>query len=462
MEMSVYSAHERGENGMEQNTLQKSKTKKLVTASILAALIVVMTVVPYTGYIYYGLIEITTLHIVVAVGAVMLGWQYGGVLGLVWGVTCVIRALTNPLWLPFVNPLVSVLPRILVGIVAGLTAEALRRKNCRQYVVGAVSAAAATVTNTLLVLSALKLFDASFSGMPLLNTIYSSLIGVNGVIELVAAVLLTPTILAALQPRSMTLGIDIGTSATKLALVARGKCIKTMLKPDGEALEAAVERFGIAGVKHVSLTGVGAAYLSGDFMGIPTKHVDEFTAVSKGAAKCAKAHNCVVVSVGTGTSFVRVTPIRTWHIGGTGLGGGLLKGLARRVCNIDDMAEFQKIAAEGDLHNIDLQIQDVTIGALGNLQPTNTAANMSKISGDSDVKDIAAGICNLIFQGIGVMAAFAVDRRITNTIVLVGTIMDWPIAQRSLDEVAALHKVKFIVPENAPFATAIGAALGND
>ncbi len=51
---------------------KKVDTKKLVTAGILSALIIVMTVVPYTGYINYGLVEITTLHIVVAIGAVML------------------------------------------------------------------------------------------------------------------------------------------------------------------------------------------------------------------------------------------------------------------------------------------------------------------------------------------------------------------------------------------------------
>ena len=60
---------------------------------------------------------------------------------------------------------------------------------------------------------------------------------------------------------------------------------------------------------------------------------------------------------------------------------------------------------------------------------------------------------------IGVMAVFAAKRHLTRTIVMVGTITDWPIAQRSLDEVAALHNVKFIVPDHAAFATAIGAAL---
>ena len=100
----------------------KEKTKSLVLAAVFSALIAVMTVVPYTGYINYGPIslEITTLHIVVILGAVCLGWKYGAILGGVWGVSCMLRALTNPLWYDFLNPMISLLPRIAVGLVAAL------------------------------------------------------------------------------------------------------------------------------------------------------------------------------------------------------------------------------------------------------------------------------------------------------------------------------------------------------
>lgn len=186
---------------MELETKKKTDTKNLVRAAILSALIIVMTLVPYTGYINYGLIEITTLHIVVAVGAVMLGWQYGAVLGFVWGVTCMLRALTNPLWAPFINPMISLVPRVLVGIVCGLTAKGLRKLNLRSSVVAALSAAAGTLTNTVLVLSALKIFAVEFAGLPLLSTIYGTIIGVNGSIELVAAIILVPVIVAAVSPK---------------------------------------------------------------------------------------------------------------------------------------------------------------------------------------------------------------------------------------------------------------------
>lgn len=186
---------------MELEIKKKADTRNLVRSAILAALICVMTVVPYTGYINYGLIEITTLHIVVIIGAVMLGWQYGAALGFVWGVTCMLRALTNPLWAPFINPMISLVPRILVGIVGGLVALGLRKLKLHSTLVATLAAVAATVTNTVLVLSALKIFAVEFAGLPLLSTIYGAIIGVNGSIELVSAIILVPIVVAAVSPK---------------------------------------------------------------------------------------------------------------------------------------------------------------------------------------------------------------------------------------------------------------------
>lgn len=215
--------------------MKRQNLRAFTMAAVLSALIIVMTVIPYTGYIYYGLIEITTLHIVVAIGGVLLGWKYGAWLGFVWGATCVIRAFTNPLWAPFTNPLISLVPRVIVGAVAGFAAAGLRKAKCKPYVVGALSAAAATLTNTVLVLSALKLFSAIINGS-LIETIYMTLIGVNGLIELGAAIIIVPAVLAALQPRELVLGIDFGASATKLALVKTAAACAPCAKRTPKAL----------------------------------------------------------------------------------------------------------------------------------------------------------------------------------------------------------------------------------
>ena len=69
-------------------------TRSLVLTSVFIALIIVMTVIPYTGYINYGAVEITTLHLVVILGAVCLGWKAGT---LFWALSGALPASCAPL-----------------------------------------------------------------------------------------------------------------------------------------------------------------------------------------------------------------------------------------------------------------------------------------------------------------------------------------------------------------------------
>ena len=54
---------------------KKQKLTYLVMCALFAALIVVMTFTPYLGYITVGVIEITTLHIVVIFASTVLGFK---------------------------------------------------------------------------------------------------------------------------------------------------------------------------------------------------------------------------------------------------------------------------------------------------------------------------------------------------------------------------------------------------
>lgn len=184
--------------------MSHEKLRALVLAAILSALIIVMTVIPYTGYITVGIIEITTLHIVVALGACLLGWKYGALLGGVWGVTCLIRAFTNPMWIMFTNPLISVLPRILVGLVGGLVFAAMKKSKAPEFVDAMLAALAATLTNTVLVLGAIYAFgdmaESYADFFAVFKTAFTYIVSVNGLIELAAAAIIVPVVYRAILP----------------------------------------------------------------------------------------------------------------------------------------------------------------------------------------------------------------------------------------------------------------------
>lgn len=146
---------------------------RMTQLAVLSAIIIMMTFVPYIGYISYGPgLSITLIHIPVMIGAIVLGPSAGAILGGVWGISCIIKALTAP---PspldaaiFWNPLVSLISRILAGLLAGLAFVGLirlcrklskREKNSKlaQGISAGIAAAVGSVTNTVLVLSMIYL-----------------------------------------------------------------------------------------------------------------------------------------------------------------------------------------------------------------------------------------------------------------------------------------------------------------
>lgn len=186
---------------------KKEKLVRLVMFALFMALIVIFTFTPYLGYITLGAsISITTLHIVVILGAAILKKPYyGAALGFIWGMLCLIKAFMEPIIanVPFQNPLVSVLPRVVVGLVASLLIGVLLNTKLPTAVSVGIGSLVATLTNTVLVISALTVFngfDTLLAGIKTsLTTIITVLIGVNGIIETVAAVILVPAIYIATE-----------------------------------------------------------------------------------------------------------------------------------------------------------------------------------------------------------------------------------------------------------------------
>lgn len=182
-------------------------TIDLTKLAIFSAIIILLTFTPL-GYIPLGSVSATIIHIPVIIGSIILGTKYGAILGSVMGFFSLSRAAvmpTSPLDVLFLNPLVSVLPRILLGITAASVfiwlKKLLKNKKISNPLSIGISAACATIVNTVTVLSLLVLLykdEIQIASSSALSFIVGSIFAINGIIELVSAVALSIPISIAL------------------------------------------------------------------------------------------------------------------------------------------------------------------------------------------------------------------------------------------------------------------------
>lgn len=454
--------------------MKRDKLRKMILAAIFIALIVILAFTPMLGYIKIGPLSITTVIIPVVIGSIVLGPYYGALLGFVFGMTSFLQCFMGDAFgaalvgiSPFRTFVTCIVPRVCIGIVSGLLFRLIMKRPTNSRTVAVFAAAlAGALTNTVLFLGFLGLLFGNTEtirglfetfGVKSVFALLVAMAGVNAIFEAVAVAIIAPPVYFALQPKKTIVGIDVGASGTKIVLTHGRKLLKSTMKQPDETLEEALTRFGTENAGCITVTGVGAAALPDTLCGKKVVKVDEFASLYRGAQTVSKRYNMVVVSVGTGTAFVRVTPVGAWHLGGSGVGGGMLQGLCEKLFGAFDPERLEALAAQGRPENCDLLIKDVTEGQIGNLTPETTVANLKK-AGTADDASLVRGIYTLIFQCVGVMGAFCTKAHLTRTILVCGTILDsQPIAKEMLDGIAKLHKVRFLIPENAAFVTAIGS-----
>ena len=213
-------------------------------------------------------------------------------------------------------------------------------------------------------------------------------------------------------------------------------------------------------VRRVVLTGVGASYVDGDIYGLPTCRVDEFSASGMGALALSGQKRAVVATMGTGTAFLLAERnVGVQHLCGSGIGGGTLGGLCHKLVGMERFGQIKKLALGGDLTQVDLTIRDITRNPAATLDPTLTAANFGNLAEDATCADLAAGAVNLVLQAIGTMTVLACRCCDTSTVVLTGSMTTLDQVKPNFEKFEELYGIHYIVPDNATFATAIGAGL---
>ena len=264
----------------------------------------------------------------------------------------------------------------------------------------------------------------------------------------------------------LVIGIDVGGSTTKIVGVENGTCIKSPISITGsDPISSLFGAFGkythdngisLDDIEHVMLT----SEVETPIYRLPTAHVDEFQADGLGARFDSGLDRLIVVSMGTGTTLVRVDGDDISHIGGISMGGGTLQGLSHLLLKTNNVSEVVEMASRGDISHINLQIKDISKGAIEGLPMHATASLFGKAaSSNATPDDIAKGIICMVLETIGSCAVLSQVGEGIKDFVLIGNLTQLPECQIIFPMMEELYGVRFHIPEHARYSTALGAAL---
>jgi type II pantothenate kinase len=264
-------------------------------------------------------------------------------------------------------------------------------------------------------------------------------------------------------------GIDIGASATKGVILGKSGIIDKFLMETLNAKSLATQVLEVllskaddaSAIQTVAVSGGGSRMIEKELCGISVQRVDEITANGLGGLFLSEKRQGLIVCVGTGTSIVAVYDDgkKVNHIGGTGVGGGTVMGLARRMFGINDFKTLENMASKGKTNKADLTVADIVGGPVGIIPADATASNLARLNDETSPEDLAVGIFNLVSQVVGVVSSMAAKScNLEEDVILVGRLVKSSLVARIIRETTSVFGIKAFVPENCEYCTAVGAA----
>ncbi len=267
------------------------------------------------------------------------------------------------------------------------------------------------------------------------------------------------------------IGIDIGSSTTKIVAFEKERMLEPMVVRADSQVASLYGAFGrylyengldLENVEGVYITGVGSKHVEKPVYGCPTYKIDEFIATGTGGYYLTDKKEVIVVSMGTGSFFVKVTESEMKHLGGVGLGGGTISGLSSIMLNTNDIHEIAEMSRKGDVGEIDLRIGDLAKEKLPGLNLEVTASNFAKADAQSKQEDVAAGIVHLVLENVCQTAILASINTGIKDYLLIGGLTKFIECRELAQAFKNLWDVEISIPEYSDYATAIGAVIAAD
>ncbi len=274
--------------------------------------------------------------------------------------------------------------------------------------------------------------------------------------------------------KKIILGIDVGLSTTKIVGFDITGGDRRLMEPlFVRATDPVTSMYGALGkftsendlslndIEKVMVTGVGASEIKDNIYSLKWEAISEFDCIGLGGRYLSEFERAIIVSLGTGTALVYSEKDKSpVYLGGTGVGGGTLVGLSKKLLGMDNVEHIEQLATGGDLSNVDIKInaltnQDIAPGFADSM----TASNFGNVSDIATNSDVALGIINMVFETVGMVSVFAARNYDLKDIVLTGNLTTVSQAKTVFDSLNRMFNMNFVIPKYARFGTVIGAAL---
>ncbi len=279
------------------------------------------------------------------------------------------------------------------------------------------------------------------------------------------------------ENRTRSMGVDIGATLAKFAV--RGPdgslCFDFISAGDLPGID---RRIGDAAPDCVGLTGCGATAAAAR-LDRPSRCCLEFEAWGRGSQILLRDQGLgdeapyLLVSLGTGTSILRVEGESVSRLGGTALGGGTLVGLGAALTGCPSHGEICLLAEAGDRGKVDLRVSDIyqndeiplpgetTAASFGGLARWGSGAEGAahpNPATSARSEDLAAAVIGLVGENVALVCGGIAQAAGIRRIVYGGaTLHENPALVAILLGVTRLMGGEPVLLESGSFAGAVGA-----
>ena len=265
----------------------------------------------------------------------------------------------------------------------------------------------------------------------------------------------------------MKIGIDAGGTLIKVAYLENGsRKFEKWPSTEIDQLIGKLKREHAA--DQIFLTGGKAEYMAEKLENTVGTSI-EFDATYRGLKILMEEQGIaldhfVYLNVGTGTSFHYASPDGQERVGGSGVGGGTLIGLAKLLVDMEDYEEIIRLAEKGNRDEIDLKVHHIYAGRPTPIPGDLTASNFGNVlsgnTSDMGPEDKLQAVIGLVGETVTAVGISLAEGFETNDMVFIGsTLLDNNVMKDIINRYAGLKGAKAHIIHNGEYSGALGAIL---